>query len=87
MVLFIYGITIEINILNSEAPSIWPASIISAGIALMPAENTTAAKPVYIQTMITIKSKVLTGKFIRAFENQPPASNVSEIGKADKSLC
>ncbi len=44
---------------NSEAPSIRAASMISSGMALMAADNTTMAKPVCIQTMITIRQQVV----------------------------
>ena len=37
------------------------ASMISTGIALMAADSTTMAKPVWIQTMITISSRLFHG--------------------------
>jgi hypothetical protein len=46
---------------NSEAPSIRAASMISSGIDLIAAESTTMAKPVWIQTMITIRSRLFHG--------------------------
>ena len=46
---------------NSDAPSMRAASMISSGIALMAAESTTIANPVWIQIMITISSRLFHG--------------------------
>ena len=87
MVLLIYGIIIDLNTFNSEAPSIWPASMISVGMALIAADNTTAAKPVYIQIIIIMRRNVLTGRFINISPKNPEFCNLSAIGNVDKSLC
>ena len=85
--LLIYGITIDRKTLNSEAPSICPASIISEGIALIPAEKTTAANPVNIQIIITIRSIVFTGRFIKILLTKPSGFKLSVKGKFVISLC
>ena len=59
----------------------------SDGIAFMPAENTTAAKPVYAQIIIISSKTVLSGKFTSKLENHPPASKLSAIFKPERSLC
>src|SRR4051794_11983826 len=55
------GTMMRRNTWNSDAPSMRAASMISSGIALIAADNTTMAKPVWIQTMITISSRLFHG--------------------------
>ena len=50
------------NTCNSEAPSMRAASMISSGIDLMAADSTTMAKPVWIQIMITMSSRLFHGR-------------------------
>src|SRR6266511_1618011 len=49
------------NTCSSEAPSMRAASMISSGTALIAADRTTMAKPVCIQTMITISNTLFHG--------------------------
>ena len=59
----------------------------SEGIAFIPAENTTAAKPVYAQIIMTSKRIVFNGRLTSMFANHPPASKLSPIFKPERSLC
>ena len=56
------GTMIRLNTWNSDAPSMRAASMISSGIDLIAADSTTMANPVWIQTMITIRSRLFHGR-------------------------
>ena len=66
---------------NSEAPSIRAASMISSGTALMAADNTTMAKPVCIQTMITMRKRLFQGWSSSHFTGSPPSPSMTPFSR------
>src|ERR1700712_2502125 len=57
------------------APSIFAASMMSSGTALIVAESTVMTKPAWIQTITMIIAMVLTGYLISQFCGVPPSAD------------
>ena len=60
------------NICHGLTPSSRAASTMSPGIALIAAESTTMAKPAWIQTMMTMSSRVFSGESSSHCLGSPP---------------
>src|ERR1700712_1450851 len=61
------------------APSIFAASMMSSGTALIAAESTVMANPAWIQTITMIIAMVLIGYLINQFCGVPPSASTMAL--------
>ena len=73
----IIGIVTRLNRRQPVAPSSSAASMTSPGIALIAAERTTMAKPTWIQIMMTMSRKLLSGCVSNQFGGSSTPSQIA----------